>query len=181
MSNTRGIDSPVVFIGVCLYHLAMDRKGANLALLLLGGFRSLAEAATEQLAKRGFEDFRPAHDFAMRAIASGADNASELGRKLSVSKQAAAKTIALLEQRGYVERDLDAEDGRRKRLQLTPRGLKVLRMGEKIFNDLRSQWAEQIGIDRLEMVEAVLTERLRGLPNGVIDPEWLIKDGDTHL
>ena len=157
----------------------MDRSGANLALLLLGGFRSLAQAATEQLAARGFEDFRPAHDFAMRAIAAGAENASELGRRVSVSKQAAAKTVALLEQRGYVGRDLDAQDGRRKRLQLTPRGFEVLRTGEKIFDELRAQWAGEIGMDRLQMVESVLTERLKALPNGLIEPGWLAEDGDA--
>ena len=136
-------------------------------------------ATTEELAARGFEDFRPAHDFAIRAIAGGADNASELGRRLSVSKQAAAKTIALLEQRGYVARDPDAQDGRQKRLQLTPRGLELLKAGEGIFDELRLQWAEQIGMDRLEMVEAVLTERLKAIPNGFIDPGWLSQEGDA--
>jgi DNA-binding MarR family transcriptional regulator len=159
----------------------MSQTGANLALLLLGSFRSLAQAATEQLASSGFEDFRPAHDFAMRAIAAGADNASELGRRLSVSKQAAAKTIALLEERGYVGRDLDAKDARRKRLQLTPRGFEVLRTGEKIFEDLRAQWAEQIGMDKLEMIESVLTERLKTSSNGLIDPSWLAQEGDAQL
>ena len=154
----------------------MDRSGANLALLLLGGFRSLAQAATEQLALRGFEDFRPAHDFALRAIAAGANSASELGRRLSMSKQAAAKTIALLEQRGYVGRVPDSQDGRRKRLQLTPSGFDVLRLGEEIFNELRAHWGDQIGMDRLEMVEAVLAERLRMIPNGLIDPSWLAQE-----
>lgn len=159
--------------------VTMDRSGANLALLLLGGFRSLAQAVTEQLAVRGFEDFRPAHDFAMRAIAGGAETASELGRRLSISKQAAAKTIALLEARGFVGRDQDAQDGRRKRLQLTPRGFEVLRTGEKIFDELRAQWAEEIGMDRLQLVESVLTERLRALPNGLIEPGWLSQEGDA--
>ena len=118
----------------------MDRSGANLALLLLGGFRSLSQEATEQLALRGFEDFRPAHDFALRTIDAGANSASELGRRLSVSKQAAAKTLALLEQRGYVGRDPDSQDGRRKRLRLTRSGFEVLQAGEKIFNELRAQW-----------------------------------------
>ncbi|MCU1658912.1 MAG: hypothetical protein JWO57_3568, partial [Pseudonocardiales bacterium] len=36
--------------------------------------------------------------FAMRAIAAGADNTPELGRPLSVTKQAAAKTVAVLAQ-----------------------------------------------------------------------------------
>src|SRR5258708_20602655 len=82
----------------------MSRSGADLALLLLGGFRSLVDATTAELARRGYEDVRPVHDFAMRAIAAGAGNASELGRRLSVSRQAAAKTIAALQHRGYVTR-----------------------------------------------------------------------------
>ena len=61
----------------------MSRSGADLALLLLGGFRSLVDGATAELARRGYEDVRPVHDFAMRAIAAGAGNASELGRRLS--------------------------------------------------------------------------------------------------
>ena len=158
----------------------MNRSGANLALLLLGGFRSLAQAATEQLAVHGFEDFRPAHDFAMRAIAGGAENASELGRRLSISKQAAAKTITLLEERGYVGRGLDAQDARRKHLQLTPLGFEVLRTGERIFNELRRQWAEQIGMDKIELVESVLTEKLRALPNGLTDAGWFTQEGDAQ-
>ena len=157
----------------------MDRSGARLALLLLENFRALAQEATERLALQGFEDFRPAHDFAMRAIAAGADNASELGRRLAISKQAAAKTIALLEERGYVGRDLDAKDGRRKRLQLTLRGNEVLQRGEKIFNELRMQWARQIGKDKLQTVEFVLTERLKRLPGGIPKAAWLSLDSDS--
>jgi hypothetical protein len=82
----------------------MSRSGADLALLLLGGFRTLVDAAIVELARRGYEDVRPVHDFAMRAIAAGADSASELGRRLSISKQSAAKTIAVLQQRGYRSR-----------------------------------------------------------------------------
>ena len=70
----------------------------------------LVDAAIEELVNRGYEDVRPVHEFAMGAIAAGADNASELGRRLSVSKQAAAKTIALLQDRGYVAGDADPID-----------------------------------------------------------------------
>ena len=174
----REIDNVIVLRRGGLYDTGMGRSGATLALLFLGSFRLLAHAATEQLALRGFEDFRPAHDFAMRAIAAGANDASELGRRLSVSKQAAAKTIALLEARGYVRRKVDAKDARRKRLELTPRGFKVLRMGEKIFDDLRSEWVEQIGMDRLEMIESVLTERLEASSSVMIDPGWLAQEND---
>jgi hypothetical protein len=48
----------------------MSRSGADLALLLLGGFRTLVDAATTELARRGHPDVRPVHDFAIRAIAA---------------------------------------------------------------------------------------------------------------
>ena len=51
------------------------------------------------------------HGFAIRAIATGADSASDLGPRTAVSKQAAAKTIAVLEERGHVAREVDPADG----------------------------------------------------------------------
>lgn len=142
----------------------MSRTGANLALLLLGGFRSLADAAIGELSERGFDDVRPVHDFALRAIAAGADNASELGRRLSITKQSAAKTIAVLQERGYVAVEPDPRDARRKRLQVTPRGFEVMRVGEAIFNDLRERWARQIGADELERIEQHLSALVGAQP-----------------
>jgi DNA-binding MarR family transcriptional regulator len=151
----------------------MSRSGADLALLLLGGFRSLVDAAQIELARRGHEDVRPVHDFAIRAIASGADNASELGRRLSVSKQAAAKTIAVLQERGYVARDVDPTDARRKRLQVTERGFDMLREAEAIFDDLRDRWGQKIGADQLKELEAQLTDLVGTAPVRFDTPGWI--------
>jgi DNA-binding MarR family transcriptional regulator len=134
----------------------MARAGADLALLLLGGFRALVDAAMIELARKGHEDVRPVHEFAMRSIAAGASNASELGRRLSVSKQAAAKTIAVLEERGYVARS-KVPDGQRTRLEVTPLGFEVMRVGEAIFEQLRARWAKKIGATHLAHLEAHLT------------------------
>jgi DNA-binding MarR family transcriptional regulator len=151
----------------------MSRPGADLALLLLGGFRSLAEAATVELAHRGYQDVRPVHDFAIRAIAEGADNASELGRRLSVSKQAASKTIAVLQHRGYVARDADPRDARRKRLQVTVLGFEVLRQGEMIFDELRHQWERQIGSAQLETLERHLATLVGASHERFDTPGWI--------
>lgn len=131
----------------------MSRSGADLALLLLGGYRSLVESAGAELAARGHDDVRPVHDFAMRAIASGADNASELGRRLAVSKQAAAKTITVLLERGYIQRGADPHDARRKRIEVTPLGWDVMHEGEEAFDALRDGWARRIGADELATLE----------------------------
>ena len=154
----------------------MSRSGADLALLLLGGFRTLVDAANVELADRGYEDVRPVHDFAMRAIAAGADSASELGRRLSITKQSAAKTIAVLQERGYVIRDPDPRDARRKRLVVTELGFDVLRQGEAIFDELRDQWARRIGAAELERIENQLTA-LIGVPPVRFDtPGWIARD-----
>lgn len=135
----------------------MSRKGADLALLLLGGFRQLADGAGAELLRRGYPELRPSQEFAMRAIAGGADSASELGRRLSVSKQAAAKVIGVLEERGYVERMDDATDSRRKLLAVTPLGHEVMAQGEAIFDDLRAAWARKIGKSALNRLQRDLS------------------------
>src|SRR5690349_14353328 len=104
----------------------MDRSGPDLALLLLAGFRALVDEAITGLAELGHDDARPVHDFAMRAIANGAESASALGRSLSITKQSAARTIAVLQERGYVVSEPDTRDARRKRLQVTALGFEVM-------------------------------------------------------
>ncbi|GGM21094.1 MarR family winged helix-turn-helix transcriptional regulator [Promicromonospora citrea] len=146
----------------------MTRSGADLALLLLGGYRSLVESVTAELAARGHADVRPVHDFAMRAIASGADTASELGRRLEVSKQAAAKTIAVLLERGYVRRGADPDDARRKRVEVTPLGWEVMHQGEALFDARRDEWAGRIGPERLAELERQLAELVG---DAVVRPE----------
>jgi len=137
----------------------VTRPGADLALLLLAGFRTLADRATTALAELGYEDVRPVHDFALRAIIAGADTPSELARRMSVTRQAAAKTIATLEERRFVDREPDTRDGRRLRLRVTDHGFGMLRTGEAVFDDLRTQWEQQVGTDQL----AALEESLRRL------------------
>jgi DNA-binding MarR family transcriptional regulator len=154
----------------------MSRSGADLALLLLGGFRTLVDAAIAELAERGHEDVRPVHDFAMRAIAAGADSASELGRRLSITKQSAAKTIAVLQERGYVTRDTDPRDGRRKRLQVTALGFDVMRQGEEVFDELRDRWAQQIGAAELDTIEDHLTALVGAQPVRFDTPGWIARD-----
>jgi DNA-binding MarR family transcriptional regulator len=152
----------------CRYDCHMSRSGADLALLLLGGFRFLAEEATERLDARGHPGVRPAHDFALRAIEAGARSVSEVGRRTSVSKQAAAKTVAFLEESGYVLRSPDPGDGRRAHLEVTDRGHSLMREGEAVFDELRTQWEALVGRDRIADVQDAL-QRLLGVDGAILD------------
>ncbi|PFG33044.1 MarR family winged helix-turn-helix transcriptional regulator [Sanguibacter antarcticus] len=154
----------------------MSRSGADLALLLLAGFRKMADQGSVELSKLGYDDVRPVHDFALHSILSGADSASELGRAMSVTKQAAANTISLLEDRGYIVRNPDPTDKRRIRLSVTERGMAMLREGEAIFDKLREQWEEQAGTDAVAGLEDTLARFVGADAIQVNVPGWDARD-----
>ena len=118
----------------------------------------MVDEVTVELERRGHTGVRPVHEFALRAIDSGADTASELGRQLAVSKQAAAKTLAALEEMKYVDREVDPGDARRKRIRVTPRGHELMAVGGSLFDDVRKRWAKTIGAEELATLEAHLNE-----------------------
>jgi DNA-binding MarR family transcriptional regulator len=132
--------------------------GVDLALLLLGGYRGLVDEVSAELERRGHPDFRASHEYALRTVAFGATNVSEVGRRLGISKQAAAKTVALLIDRGYLSRAKDPADARSMRLEVTPRGHEVSQLGQRHFDKLRKQWARRVGPEAFDVFERCLAE-----------------------
>jgi DNA-binding MarR family transcriptional regulator len=130
--------------------------GATLAKLLLAGFTTLVDEVIVELDHRGHPGVTATHEFALQAIDGGAQNASALGRSLGVSKQAAAKTIATLEDLQYLDRQSDPKDARRKHLTVTARGHEMMTIGAQAFDVLRTRLAEQVGTHELESLERVL-------------------------
>jgi DNA-binding MarR family transcriptional regulator len=143
-----------------------------LPLLLFGGFRSIIDELHAELARRGHPDLRPAHGFAMQAIGLAGATATETGRRLGISKQAAGKTIDRLEELGYASRAEDSADRRRKLVRLTPRGIAALESSAMIFNDIRARWAADLGADRLAALEASLREMVPGDTLRLDVPGW---------
>ena len=132
--------------------MSTDPPGFELPLRLLLGFRVLIDALHAELAREGHPEVRPVHGFVLQAVGSGT-TAVELGRRLGVTKQAAAKHLDFLERRGYLERCTDPDDARRRPVRLTARGLDCLDRSARIFDDLRAGWAQRLGEDRLRALE----------------------------
>ncbi len=130
--------------------------GYELPLLLFGGFRMLIDRLHEELARQGHADARPAHGFALQAVGPAGATASELGRRLGVSKQAAGKTVDRLVRLGYVERVASEADARAKVVRLTPLGVDLLNRSAAIFDDLRAEWVRTLGPEQVAAVEAAL-------------------------
>ena len=136
--------------------MSTDPPGYVLPLRLLAGFRALVDGLNAELARQGHPGVRPVHGFVLQAVGDGATTA-ELGRALGVTKQAAAKHVDVLERLGYLCRDADPVDARRRPAVLTDRGRDCLARSAAIFDDLRAGWAATLGADRLRDVEEALT------------------------
>jgi DNA-binding MarR family transcriptional regulator len=151
------------------------RAGFELPLLLLGSFRAVIDELHEELARLGHEQARPLHGFALQAIGPDGASVSELGRRLGVSKQAAAKTAAGLEQVGYVQRRADPGDGRAWQLVRTERGEEMLRLSARIFEQQRRRWVGQLGAERLSALEDDLALLAGDRPGAALAglPGWL--------
>jgi DNA-binding MarR family transcriptional regulator len=133
--------------------VSTEPPGYLLAFRLLQGFRVLIDALHAELARQGHPDMRPVHGFVLQALGSEGATAVELGSRLGVTKQAAAKHVLTLERLGYVRRGVDPSDARRKPIRLTAHGYDALDRSARIFDTLRADWAARLGADRLRALE----------------------------
>src|SRR5918994_1959083 len=74
---------------------------------ILRAGRSAIDELHRRLAERGHPDVRPAHGYAFQAIGASGATATELGRRLGVTKQAAGQMVDELVRLGYVVRRAD--------------------------------------------------------------------------
>ena len=152
-----------------------ERAGFELPLLLAGAFRALVDDLHAELARRGHPAARPLHGFALQAIGPDGATVSEIGRRLGVSKQAAAKTVAGLERLGYALREDNPSDARAVLVRRGVAGEELLALSAEAFDRIRAAWVAELGRDRVARLEDDL-DRLAGA-NGVAKfgdlPGWL--------
>ncbi len=135
-----------------------ERSGFELPLLMIGAFRSLIDELHAELADAGHPGVRPVHGFALQAVGADGVTVSELGRRLEVSKQAAAKTVAVLEGLGYVAREPHERDARSLVVRRTVRGTEMLHLSSLIFARQRAGLRRRFGAARLAQMEDDLAD-----------------------
>ena len=140
---------------------------AFVAILRAG--RAAIDELHRRLAERGHPDVRPAHGYAFQVIGSAGATAGELGQRLGVTKQAAGHMFDELARLGYVTREPDPADGRRRLVRLTPRGVDCLRASAEIFDELLARWRAQ-GADVDAAIAAL--DGLAELYGGGLRPIW---------
>ncbi len=119
-----------------------EQPSSDLAILLTGTARVVADRLGEAVAEAGIDDMRAPFGFVIRALADRAQTLTELATMLAVSKQAAIKVVDEMEARDFLCREPHPEDRRQKILTLTDKGLAVraaaLRASLEMERELRA-------------------------------------------
>ena len=127
----------------------------------------LVDGIQQGLARRGFDDVRPAHGFAFVRVAAGPATTADVAQHLGVTKQAASQLVEQLVNLGYLERRIDPRDGRARLLRLTGRA--CTQAAEQAAADTVDRWKNELSPQTFATVQAALTTIASP---GALRPAW---------
>ncbi len=138
--------------------------GASVAQKLLKAARLLDEHALARLAQLpGAPPVRPAHTRLFPHLDFVGVRASEVARKLGVTKQAVSPLIADLVAWGVVEQVPDPSDGRALLVRFSPAGMTALGHGLSLLNEVYAAVEAEVGAERAAVFAGVLDVWLKVL------------------
>ena len=138
-------------------HLNVD---TDLAILVVGAARVVADRLGEAVARSGTHDMRPPFGFVIRALSDRDRTLTELAGLLGVTKQAAIKVVDEMESRGFLERAKDPADRRVKALTLTTKGRKVRRVALAASRRMERELRAEVGDATVDELRHGLEELL---------------------
>jgi DNA-binding MarR family transcriptional regulator len=139
-----------------LYNHGVVDLDLSLASLFAGW--ALAEELQRRLAADGFDDLRFADGFVFQHLVESPMTIGALAERLEVTQQAASKSVADLERRGYVARTPDPADARARRVALTERGWSAIEGARRHRAAIAAEQAERLGPRRVEAARRVLND-----------------------
>lgn len=126
--------------------------------LLRFPLEAVQEHMLERLHAEGFADFDASYLTVFRYPGPQGARPSELAGRARVSKQALNHLLGQLERRGYLRREADRDDGRSKRIALTPRGTKAVAVIREAVAEMEASWEKQLGSKRFEQLRLLLQD-----------------------
>ena len=119
------------------------------------GYRRRLDAA---LAAAGFEDHGFPDGRVLRLCSRSTETtAADIGRELGMSRQGAAKIVADLRDRGYVQVRASSTDGREKHIRLTARARRYLEVQRAAARRIERELRDEVGTDGFDALDRLLT------------------------
>jgi DNA-binding MarR family transcriptional regulator len=131
----------------------------HLGRLLQEAQRALADELLQNLAERGYTDVRAGHAAVFMHIDRRAGTRlTELARRARMTKQGMMLLVDDLEERGYVRRVPDQEDGRAKVVRLTARGRRYVAEARRAVTAVETRTRRLLGDRRYEGLRSALED-----------------------
>jgi len=135
----------------------------DLSLASLFAGWAMADEVQRRLAGDGLDDLRFADGVVFQHLVDGPLTIGALADRLGVTQQAASKSVADLERRGYVARRPDPDDARARLVALTERGDAAIDGGRRHREAVAAELAARLGRRRVEGARRVLVDVVRDL------------------
>jgi len=121
---------------------------------------AMQQLVAEELVRRGFADLRPALLAVGQHVGPNGTRVTELAARAWLTKATVVHAVDELERLGYVTRVPDPTDRRAKLVVSTARAREAEQVAREAIADIRDAWAERIGDEEMDTLEAGL-RRLR--------------------
>jgi DNA-binding MarR family transcriptional regulator len=134
------------------------RSPPNIGELLRDPYMIIGDRLYGRIAEAGYPDIRPAHGSVFQYMGDEGSRVTELAERALVTKQTMGYLVDNLEERGYVERKPDPQDGRAKIVRLTDKGRELVRVVREIIAGIEAEWAKGLGEERMELLRGLLED-----------------------
>jgi DNA-binding MarR family transcriptional regulator len=131
-------------------------KSTPLLDLSLSAYRWLGDGMVARLREAGWPEITRSHSLVFAHLDRGGTRATELARRLGVTRQAMHQTVQELVERGFLELAPDPTSQRAKLVVLTRRGKRLLDDAQEIFRELEATLERRIGRKRVARLRRAL-------------------------
>ena len=124
--------------------------------LLFRATEAMNSDMAERIRARGFADFQPSFTALLANIDTEGTRIGAIAARLGTTRQASSQLLSEIEDRGYVERVADPEDGRAVIARHTASGRRILLTAIDVMLQIEGEYAEILGGDGLSRMKRLL-------------------------
>ncbi|MFN8496893.1 MAG: MarR family winged helix-turn-helix transcriptional regulator [Anaerolineae bacterium] len=134
------------------------RQRRFLGALLRVPSQAIVQEIHNAVVAAGYTDVRQPHMVVFQYIEREGSRPTELAERANMTKQAMGYLLDYLEERDYVERTPDADDGRMRIVRLTARGWGVMLAAREAMLKIEAEWGAYLGDERMDQLIRILQD-----------------------
>ena len=69
----------------------------------------------------------------------------ELSKATNIGKSSITKSVKILEKKGFLTKEIDSQDNRKKYIKITPKGLEVQKLAVRMNDEIENKINEEFG------------------------------------